>query len=476
MTTNYKNKKRILIATLSFLSLLLVISVSLFSYQKAYAGKIYQNVYFDGIDLKGKTKVQAKSIIDNKVAPLLDNKIATKSEDKEFTTRFYETGLLVDENQIVANAYKQGRDGNFFKSIYYSTKTLFQKTNVDYAPNFDDEIYKSYSTKAAESLNIPPVDASLSVVGGQVVANTGKTGVTIDSTDLKKRIASEFKTNTELVTIQMPTQPITPNLLTEDLTEAKVQAEAFMNHQLQLTLNNQIYNADKNTIGSWISFGANNGKYSASLNSAAIKNYINKIAAKNDIPVINTKINAVDNSTIQEGKQGMYTDQDDGVKKITAALNSTTTPAIIQLIQTPRDPQIIKVFPDEGIVPGRFPGKYIDIDLTKQLLTLFDNTNQVGQYIVSTGKASTPTPTGTRTIDGKNPRAWSAPYGLWMPYYISMGGGYGIHELPEWPGGYKEGEAHLGTPVSHGCVRLGVGPAEFTYNWVPDGAAVYIHK
>ena len=52
----------------------------------------------------------------------------------------------------------------------------------------------------------------------------------------------------------------------------------------------------------------------------------------------------------------------------------------------------------------------------------------------------------------------------------------GIHELPEWPNGYKEGEAHLGTKASHGCVRLGVGPAEYLYNIAPLGTKVIIHE
>jgi lipoprotein-anchoring transpeptidase ErfK/SrfK len=86
-----------------------------------------------------------------------------------------------------------------------------------------------------------------------------------------------------------------------------------------------------------------------------------------------------------------------------------------------------------------------------------------------------PTPSGTRYRESKHPKAWSAKYGLYMPWWQSMGGGYGIHELPEWPGGYKEGESHLGTPVSHGCVRLGVGPAETVYNWTEIGTPVYIH-
>ncbi len=87
-----------------------------------------------------------------------------------------------------------------------------------------------------------------------------------------------------------------------------------------------------------------------------------------------------------------------------------------------------------------------------------------------------PTPTGTRFIQSKHPMAWSAKYGLYMPFWQSIGGGYGIHELPEWPSGYKEGEDHLGIPVSHGCVRLGVGPAQTVYNWTEIGTPVYIHK
>lgn len=59
---------------------------------------------------------------------------------------------------------------------------------------------------------------------------------------------------------------------------------------------------------------------------------------------------------------------------------------------------------------------------------------------------------------------------------MSLKNGYfGIHELPVWPDGIKEGENHLGTPVSHGCVRLGVGPAEFLYNWTPIGTPVKIY-
>jgi len=476
METNYKNKKRLLIGIFTILSILFLASLSLFSYQRAYAGKIYKNIFFDGIDLSGKSKSQAKTIIQNRLETQFESKIITKSDEKVFEAKLSETGAFINSDQLVKEAYGIGRDNNFLKTLYLLSSTVFDKKNVSSKLSFDEDVYNNYLSKASDALNISPIDASLSIKDGQVITDTGKNGVTIDATNLKDQISADFLAGSNEINIQMPTTPITPALLEENLMQAKTDAEKFLTHKVQLTISDQVYNTDIQTVSSWISFGQKNGNYAAWLNNAAIKNFINKAAAKNDIAVIDTKISAVDNSIIQQGRQGIYIDQEDALAKIVAAMNSSSASATIVLIQTTKDPQIVTVFPDEGIVAGRFPGKYIDIDLAKQLLTIFEGATQMGQYVVSSGKPSMPTPTGTRTIINKDPRAWSAKYGLWMPWWMGIGGEYGIHELPEWPGGYKEGEAHLGTPVSHGCVRLGVGSAQTVYNWAEIGIPVYIHK
>ncbi len=120
--------------------------------------------------------------------------------------------------------------------------------------------------------------------------------------------------------------------------------------------------------------------------------------------------------------------------------------------------------------------KRIEITLKTQTLAYYFGDVKLGEFRVSTGKRSTPTPVGARTVQNKHPRAWSRSAGLWMPWWMSIGNGYGIHELPEWPGGYKEGLNHLGIPVSHGCIRLGVGPAKLLYDWAPVGTPVIIKK
>ena len=120
--------------------------------------------------------------------------------------------------------------------------------------------------------------------------------------------------------------------------------------------------------------------------------------------------------------------------------------------------------------------KRITIDTKIQKLQYFLGGVSLGEFIVSTGKKSTPTPKGEFVIKNKYARAWSSRYQLWMPYWLGLSAnGVGIHELPEWGNGVKEGANHLGIPVSHGCIRLGVGPAKIIYNFTEVGTKVKIN-
>jgi lipoprotein-anchoring transpeptidase ErfK/SrfK len=117
----------------------------------------------------------------------------------------------------------------------------------------------------------------------------------------------------------------------------------------------------------------------------------------------------------------------------------------------------------------------IGIDLKNQKLTYYVANQAWKEFSVSTGKPGMATPKGSFKIVNKSPKAWSNTYKLWMPYWLGLGKGqFGIHELPLWPSGYREGENHLGKPVSHGCIRLGIGPAQYLYDRVATGVEVLI--
>jgi len=125
--------------------------------------------------------------------------------------------------------------------------------------------------------------------------------------------------------------------------------------------------------------------------------------------------------------------------------------------------------------PKFLQGKYIDVSIDYQIMTLFEDGVRTNSFLVSSGVPGMSTPLGTFAVQRKETNHWSG-YGLWMPYSLNFSGPYYIHELPYWPSGFREGESHLGIKASHGCVRLGIGPAKYVYDWAQIGTPIYIHK
>lgn len=125
---------------------------------------------------------------------------------------------------------------------------------------------------------------------------------------------------------------------------------------------------------------------------------------------------------------------------------------------------------------GEGAEKWIEIDLAQQKIRAWEGNKQVMEYIISSGKRSTPTPPGeyrvwvklryTRMRGGI--RGTSDYYDLPnVPYVMYFHKGYGIH------GAYWH--MRFGTPVSHGCVNLQIPDAGSLYNWAApasDGKSV----
>lgn len=120
--------------------------------------------------------------------------------------------------------------------------------------------------------------------------------------------------------------------------------------------------------------------------------------------------------------------------------------------------------------------KRIEIDLSSQTLKLLQGNTIIAHYLISSGRPGMETPRGRFRVLGKEVNHWSRKYSLYMPYSLRFYGDFFIHELPYWPGGYREGRWHLSIPVSHGCVRLGIGAARRVYRFAKIGMGVFIHR
>lgn len=114
--------------------------------------------------------------------------------------------------------------------------------------------------------------------------------------------------------------------------------------------------------------------------------------------------------------------------------------------------------------------RWIDVDLTHQLLTAYEGQKLVRITSVSTGLSHTPTPTGQYHIwiklryDDMSGPGYYLPN---VPYVMYFHGGYGLHGTT-W-------HANFGHPMSHGCINLPTSEAEWLFNWAQVGTMVNIH-
>jgi lipoprotein-anchoring transpeptidase ErfK/SrfK len=139
------------------------------------------------------------------------------------------------------------------------------------------------------------------------------------------------------------------------------------------------------------------------------------------------------------------------------------------------DPLEVEQAQDE--IPAYTGNKYILVDISEQQMYVYEGDVLVNSFIVSTG-TNNATRVGSFSVLDKIPNAYGATWDLWMPNWLGI---YwsgtlenGIHALPILSSGVQLWAGYLGTPISFGCVVLGVDEAQWLYDWADVGTPVDI--
>jgi lipoprotein-anchoring transpeptidase ErfK/SrfK len=152
---------------------------------------------------------------------------------------------------------------------------------------------------------------------------------------------------------------------------------------------------------------------------------------------------------------------------VTPTFTSTSTPTDTPT-NTP-EPTATDV-PPPAPVTSENPERWIDVDLSNQMVHAYEGDVLVNSFLVSTGTSQTPTVTGQYTIYVKYIAADMAGPGYYLPsvpYVMYFYRGYGFH------GTYWH--SNFGTPMSHGCINLETGNAAWLFDFASIGTLVNIH-
>ncbi|WP_300267942.1 L,D-transpeptidase [Microbacterium sp.] len=115
----------------------------------------------------------------------------------------------------------------------------------------------------------------------------------------------------------------------------------------------------------------------------------------------------------------------------------------------------------------------IDLNLSTQRATAYENDQVVNSWAISSGLPGTPTPTGNFSVFGHTAMqdmgcfegapycTENVPWSTWFAPNIAFHGTY-------W-------HSNFGSQMSHGCVNMPISAAKYIYEWAPVGTAVSVH-
>lgn len=135
---------------------------------------------------------------------------------------------------------------------------------------------------------------------------------------------------------------------------------------------------------------------------------------------------------------------------------------------------IARVTPNPTPPDGVTNGRWIDVNLEKQTLAVYDNHQLVFATMIATGQEPFWTRPGlfqiqvkkeTETMRNNDPSDFY--YLDNVPWTMYFDGARALH------GAYWR--THFGFAQSHGCVNLSVGDAHWLFNWAHEGDFVYVH-
>ena len=171
--------------------------------------------------------------------------------------------------------------------------------------------------------------------------------------------------------------------------------------------------------------------------------------------------------TVTATPKSEATSTDAPTEEATAIPAATETPGVVAMEVLADTPTNVPPTPGLSVGNGE---RWIDVDLTNQMVYAYEGDTVVNSFIVSTGTWLTPTVTGKHKIYVKvRVQDMSGPgYHLKdVPYVMFFSGDYGLH------GTYWHN--NFGTPMSRGCVNLTIDDAAWLFGWASVGTVVNVH-
>lgn len=443
-----------------------LVASALVAYAHLYFdNRVLPNVFVGTAQVGGLKKEEVRNAVLEQINQV---QVTFQDGDNKLTVPAADLGVVFDIDATVQQVMLARRSSNVLGNLSpgsHSQPLVYSN---------DAGQLKAYIAEHFPHAYVDPQDA-------QVVFNPAsnqfdvKPGVAGRGFDIKFFESSlpEIASNPKAVVLPLTTVPIEP--LINDLAAAKAQqtANEFLGVSLQFLRDGKVaYAASRAEIANWLHFipDTTTGALTVETDTAKVRQFLADVVASKitTLPVDRKVVKDTstgDERVIQAGRKGyQIKDVDRLSEDVVAALTNRQPLA--------RELDVIEA-PFKTVTMSGF-GKWIEVDLSRQTTTLYIGNEVVDTFLISSGKAATPTVIGEGRISRKYPMQtmtgtingeyYYVPNIKWVSYFY---GGEAFH------GTYWH--HNFGHPMSHGCINMTEEAAKILYDFAPIGTKVIVH-
>ncbi|MFZ5820633.1 MAG: VanW family protein [Chloroflexota bacterium] len=149
-------------------------------FQLFYAGRIFPGVSVAGVDLSGLAPAEASLELSQRLSYPYTGKIVLRDGARVWLVSPAQMGMAFDASASAQAAYRLGRSGGLLASLDAQVRARSQGAEAAPVILFDQRVAYQYLQALSAEINQPVTEASLALVGTEVVAQPGQAGRILD--------------------------------------------------------------------------------------------------------------------------------------------------------------------------------------------------------------------------------------------------------------------------------------------------------
>lgn len=218
------------------------------SYNRVHAG-----VSVTGIDVGRLTRDEAAAALNKRVKQSAAKPIMLTNAKKDRPVLPVDVGTKIDVAGSVENAFSVGRRSNVIEDLLHRFALYVSPQEVSLSGTVDSVLLDALISGVAKTLDHPPVNAGVKVMGAEVTVVEGTDGLVVDQAALRGRLKS-LLLSLRNTTLPVPLKTLAPAIQATNTSAAVAQVKTMVGAKVGLKLDDQSWTLTPDKVAAALEF------------------------------------------------------------------------------------------------------------------------------------------------------------------------------------------------------------------------------